>query len=118
MKFPEYMKMLTEAKNDYDFSEKVDADLKKIGIVAKNSDNSGKYKDFFGYRKVGKTLYVNPTEDEDVVEILIGDNGNGKETFDRTELNVSEFSKLKAFLKDVEEFVEAEDKFVKSWLSL
>jgi hypothetical protein len=114
MKFPEYMKMLTEAKNAYEFSEKVEADLKKIGITAKN--DFGKYKDFFGGGKVQKILYVKPTEDEDVVEVSIVDKA-GK-VFDTTELNISEFSKLKAFLKDVEEFVEAEDKFYKSWHNL
>lgn len=117
MKFPEYIKMLVESKNDYEFSEKVEDALKKIGIVAKNDkDIGGLYKDFFAGGKFQKGIHVYPTEDEDVVEIKIVDK-DGK-VFDDTEINISEISKLKAFLKDVQEFVDAEDKFYKSWHSL
>lgn len=111
------MKMLVESKNDYEFSEKVEDALKKIGIVAKNDkDIGGVYKDFFGGGKVQKGLYVYPTEDEDVIEIRVV-NSDGK-VFDETEINISEISKLKAFLKDVQELVDAEDKFYKSWHNL
>ena len=44
-------------------------------------------------------------------------NSDGK-VFDETEINISEISKLKAFLKDVQELVDAEDKFYKSWHNL
>jgi hypothetical protein len=119
MKFPEYMKMLTESiREQKDFDDDEKKELKSLGFVIKN-DNLA-YLDFISSKTVKKILVIRTTDENGQFIVTIYNNKIDDTKIYLEEDNIIglEYGVIKNVISEIRKLIKGEEDFYDVWNKL